>query len=436
MEPAFAGPSKILARFGTLDPGRIAAADPARSPTLCATPPAIHRYGRSMAGRVQALAAVLDELRRRRGADLDRPRPGRPHLLARLKALPGFGDQKARIFAGPARQAGRRQPAGGPRRPARTASRTPAARSPTSPTRRRCSRSAPPSRLPRPRRRPLRLLPEGVLPALRVRLVAAQREHVLVPGRTIAARPGQVVVARPGARVPARRRPASRRLALDELGGGGDLVGDARHRHRERLARRIRRARAGRRTTCTPAAPIATSVWPSRHGRPSVSREDDADRRRRCARGVPVRERARRGVGVDGQQQHGAVGGVDRVDARRRRDDAQAVLDDAGTPPACSRVATTRTVSSVIACSRSAAATTRPSAFETIFDVTTRMSPSSRLAATASTMSATRSSPAAISGMPVDAPTRSSRRHRTSPGSTSRPKTSIHSRWLRPTLCR
>ena len=58
MEHAFAGPSKILARFGTLDPGRIAAADPDAFADLCATPPAIHRYGRSMAGRVQALATV------------------------------------------------------------------------------------------------------------------------------------------------------------------------------------------------------------------------------------------------------------------------------------------------------------------------------------------------------------------------------------------
>ena len=41
MEHAFAGPSKILARFGSLDPGRIAAADPDAFADLCATPPAI-----------------------------------------------------------------------------------------------------------------------------------------------------------------------------------------------------------------------------------------------------------------------------------------------------------------------------------------------------------------------------------------------------------
>ena len=59
MERAFAGPAKILDRFGSLDPGAIAAAEPGAFADLCATPPAIHRYGRSMAARVQALAQVV-----------------------------------------------------------------------------------------------------------------------------------------------------------------------------------------------------------------------------------------------------------------------------------------------------------------------------------------------------------------------------------------
>jgi uncharacterized HhH-GPD family protein len=98
MEHAFRGPAKILDRFGTLDPGRIAAADPEAFADLCATPPAIHRYGRSMAGRVQQLAhAVVAEYggnAERIWADADAQ-----ELLGRLRALPGFGDQKARIFA-------------------------------------------------------------------------------------------------------------------------------------------------------------------------------------------------------------------------------------------------------------------------------------------------------------------------------------------------
>ncbi|PKW26113.1 HhH-GPD-type base excision DNA repair protein [Phycicoccus duodecadis] len=99
MERAFAGPAKILERFGTLEPAALAAAEPEAFADLCSTPPAIHRYGRSMAGRVQALAAVVrDEY----DADASRiwtTAATGAELVDRVKALPGFGDQKARIFA-------------------------------------------------------------------------------------------------------------------------------------------------------------------------------------------------------------------------------------------------------------------------------------------------------------------------------------------------
>ncbi len=99
MEHAFRGPAKIVDRFGSIDPATIAAADPDEFAQLCATPPAIHRYGRSMGARVHQLATtIVDEY------DGDTTRiwtqaPDTTDLLRRLKALPGFGDQKARIFA-------------------------------------------------------------------------------------------------------------------------------------------------------------------------------------------------------------------------------------------------------------------------------------------------------------------------------------------------
>jgi uncharacterized HhH-GPD family protein len=99
MEHAFRGPAKILDRFGTLDPGRVAAAEPEAFADLCATPPAIHRYGRSMAGRVQALAAVVRDDYDGRAERVWTEAADGEDLLARLRALPGFGDQKARIFA-------------------------------------------------------------------------------------------------------------------------------------------------------------------------------------------------------------------------------------------------------------------------------------------------------------------------------------------------
>ena len=99
MEHAFRGPAKILDRFGTLDPARIAEAEPEAFADLCATPPAIHRYGRSMAGRVQALATVVRDEYGGRPETIWTGAADGTELLARLKALPGFGDQKARIFA-------------------------------------------------------------------------------------------------------------------------------------------------------------------------------------------------------------------------------------------------------------------------------------------------------------------------------------------------
>ena len=98
MERAFAGPAKVLERFGTLDPAAVAAADPEAFADLCATPPAVHRYGRSMAGRIQALAVVVRDEYAGDAAGLWRDAATGAELLARVKGLPGFGDQKARIF--------------------------------------------------------------------------------------------------------------------------------------------------------------------------------------------------------------------------------------------------------------------------------------------------------------------------------------------------
>lgn len=98
MERAFAGPAKVLDRFGTLDPAQIAEADPEAFADLCATPPAIHRYGRSMAGRLQALAKVVaDEYDGDASRIWTEARTGEA-LMKRLLALPGFGEQKAKIF--------------------------------------------------------------------------------------------------------------------------------------------------------------------------------------------------------------------------------------------------------------------------------------------------------------------------------------------------
>jgi len=100
MERAFAGPQKIVERLGvdSLDPATIAALDPEEFAALCATPPAVHRYPGSMAGRMQELARIIVEQYDGDTAALWQEATSGPDLLARLRALPGFGDAKARIF--------------------------------------------------------------------------------------------------------------------------------------------------------------------------------------------------------------------------------------------------------------------------------------------------------------------------------------------------
>jgi uncharacterized HhH-GPD family protein len=98
MERAFAGPAKVLERFGTLDPVSVAEADPEQFAALCAIPPAVHRFPGSMAARIQELARiVVGEYDGR----VDRLWTGATtgtELMRRLQALPGFGKQKAQIF--------------------------------------------------------------------------------------------------------------------------------------------------------------------------------------------------------------------------------------------------------------------------------------------------------------------------------------------------
>lgn len=99
MEHAFRGPRKIADRMGGFDLRRIAEADPAEFEELAATPPAIHRYGRSMARRAQALARYVIEHYDGVPANLwTSGDPDGKEVLRRLQDLPGFGAQKAKIF--------------------------------------------------------------------------------------------------------------------------------------------------------------------------------------------------------------------------------------------------------------------------------------------------------------------------------------------------
>jgi uncharacterized HhH-GPD family protein len=99
MEHAFAGPKKIAERMDGFSVTKIAEADLDEFVELCVQPPAIHRYGGSMARRVHSLANYVLEHYDGRADEIWRSgEPDGKEVLRRVKALPGYGDQKARIL--------------------------------------------------------------------------------------------------------------------------------------------------------------------------------------------------------------------------------------------------------------------------------------------------------------------------------------------------
>jgi uncharacterized HhH-GPD family protein len=105
MERAFAGPHLLAQRLGLdtdggarLDASAIADADPEEFAALFVGPPAVHRYPGAMAGRVQALCRLIAEKYDGDASALWTTAKDGRELFARIRALPGFGEQKARIF--------------------------------------------------------------------------------------------------------------------------------------------------------------------------------------------------------------------------------------------------------------------------------------------------------------------------------------------------
>lgn len=98
MEKAFRGPQLLMERLGHLDAARIAALDPGEFAAVMATPPAVHRFPGSMAKRLQDLCVVVADDYGNDASALWTGAASGADLLQRVTALPGFGDQKARIF--------------------------------------------------------------------------------------------------------------------------------------------------------------------------------------------------------------------------------------------------------------------------------------------------------------------------------------------------
>lgn len=99
METAFAGPLKIEQRTGSVDAASIAAAEPEAFKAAFSETPAVHRFPGSMAERTQSLCqALVDSWGGDAAALWTEGNPDGATVLKRLKALPGFGEQKAKIF--------------------------------------------------------------------------------------------------------------------------------------------------------------------------------------------------------------------------------------------------------------------------------------------------------------------------------------------------
>lgn len=99
MEAAFTGPKKIADRMGGFDIRRIAETDVDAFVELASTPPAIHRFPGSMAKRVHDLAnVIIDRYDGDTAAIWTEGDPDGKEVFRRLKALPGWGDQKSKIF--------------------------------------------------------------------------------------------------------------------------------------------------------------------------------------------------------------------------------------------------------------------------------------------------------------------------------------------------
>lgn len=99
MEHAFMGPKKIADRMDGFSLTKIAETPLEEFVELSVRPPAIHRYGGSMARRVHALAHhVLEHYDGKADRIWKAGKPDGKEVLRRVKALPGYGDQKARIF--------------------------------------------------------------------------------------------------------------------------------------------------------------------------------------------------------------------------------------------------------------------------------------------------------------------------------------------------
>ena len=101
LEWAFSAPLLLKQRLGgTLEVTDIADMDPDALAGVFAERPALHRFPAANAKRVQELCRLIVDGYNAKPAEIWQTASSGDELFRRIKALPGFGDQKARIFVG------------------------------------------------------------------------------------------------------------------------------------------------------------------------------------------------------------------------------------------------------------------------------------------------------------------------------------------------
>ena len=99
LERAFSAPLDLVRRLGhEPSAAELADFDPVALAGIFSERPALHRYPKAMAARVQDLARVIVEAYDGEAARLWQTAGTGDELLKRVEALPGFGAQKAKIF--------------------------------------------------------------------------------------------------------------------------------------------------------------------------------------------------------------------------------------------------------------------------------------------------------------------------------------------------
>jgi uncharacterized HhH-GPD family protein len=98
MEWAFKGPWTLTERLGGLDARSIAAMDPDDFVAVFSEKPALHRFPGSMGKRTHELCTFVTENYDGDAGKIWKGVRTGDELYARLRSLPGYGDDKAKIF--------------------------------------------------------------------------------------------------------------------------------------------------------------------------------------------------------------------------------------------------------------------------------------------------------------------------------------------------